>query len=196
MKIDRRLNLVLETEAPDGTPVHVHSVPISRAIWEANYRLITKTVVTLYGDGLAPGAATRVAMLYLKDTARSMDDAGLGQPLAFNRAMTALLNEIWRLSNVLMINKSGGWEALPFQEVMDKKLLDDDTMSEVENTLVFFTLASWFHQDRERQDLYTLMKAYGAQIVSSDITEFQSSLPTWTRDGNSGATGTASSIRH
>ena len=196
MKIDRRLNLVLETEAPDGSPVHVHSAPVSRAIWEASYRLITKTMSVMYADGLTPGTGSRVAMMYLKDTAKEMDGSGTNAPGTFARQCSALLNEIWRLTNVISIDKAGRWQTLPFQEMLDKQLMEEDILAEVQNTVTFFTLASWFHKDSERQDLYTLMKAYGGQITSSDSTEYQSLLPIWTRAGSTGAMATASSIPH
>lgn len=199
MKIDRRLNLVLKTESVDGTPLHIHSVPVSRAIWEGSFRLMSKAIVTMYGDGLTPGAAARVAMLYLKDTAKEMDGpttANTPNPGVFSRQAAALLAEVWRLTNVAMIDKSGLWQAVPFQEVLDKRLLDEDVSAEVQNTLVFFTLASWFHREEERRDLNTLMNAYGARTVASDFTEFMSSLQISTPEGSSGETATQSSIRH
>jgi hypothetical protein len=174
--------------------VHVHSIPISRAVWEANYRLITKTTVAMYGDGLAPGAAMRVTVLYMRDTAKLMDETiGGGN---FQTHAAALLAECWRLTNVMMLSSAGTWQMVPFQELLDRKQLDPDILSEVQNAIAFFTLASWFHRDKERQDIYSLMKAYGAQIISLDATGYMNSLQTSTATVSSGATATASSTTH
>jgi hypothetical protein len=97
----------------------------------------------------------------------------------------ALLTEIWRLSNVMMLSKKG-WETLPLHDAIDRQMLDSDAIAEVQNTLCFFTVASWFHSMKERIDLYTLMNGYGAQTTASDCTEYMSSLRTSTPAENTG----------
>ena len=42
MKIDRRLNLVQPIETGSGT-VYLHSVPLSREVWETYFLVLSKT---------------------------------------------------------------------------------------------------------------------------------------------------------
>lgn len=191
MKIDKRLNIVLAVPQDEGSVAYVHSVPITRETYEANHRLLTRTMVRMVTDDLGMGAMTRVAMLNLRDVAREMDGPG-GE--AFGKAAESLITEIRRLSNIRMAGERG-WEDLPLEEAYQKKLFDDDSMSEVLNALVFFTLASWFYRPREREMMYEILKGYDAQIVSSNFTEFRVSLPTLTPAENTGVSlATQSSV--
>jgi len=192
IKIDKRLNLVLEVQRDDGTSVFVHSSPISEAVYEANYRLITRTAVSMYSDGLAPGACARIAALAMRATAKEMDD---NSGDTHRRAAESLMQEVWRLTNVLMPGLRG-WETVPFHQVMQEQTLDGEQIREVQNILAFFTVISWFHRESERQDIYQMLKTYGAQTVSSNVTEFSSSLPISTPAGTTGVTGPVSSIPH
>ncbi len=185
LKIDKRLNIVLEVPRENRPSIFIHSVPIGTNVYEANYRLITKTAVAMYGDGLAPGACSRICALALRSTAQEMD-AGGGD--TYRSGAESLLQEIWRLTNVLMPGPRG-WETVPFHEVIHNNTLEEEQIKEVQNILSFFTVASWFHRESERKDIYEILKKFGAQIVSSNVTEFSSSLPTSTAPGTTGVTG-------
>src|SRR4029077_4018571 len=176
----------------DGTSVYVHSAPISKEVYEANFRLITRTAVSMYSDGLAPGACARIAALAMRATAKEMDE---GSGDTYRRSAESLMQEIWRLTNVLMPGLRG-WETVPFHEVMQNNSLDDEQVSEVQNILAFFTVISWFHRGSERQDIYRMLKTYGAQTVSSNVTEFSASLPISTPTATSGVTAPPSSVPH
>lgn len=181
MKIDKRLNIVLA--APQGEGVaYVHSVPIARETYEANHRLLTRTMVRMVTDDLGMGTMTRVALLNLRDVAREMDGP---RGDAFSQAAESLILEIRRLSNVRLQGERG-WENITLDEAFTKKMLGDDALSEVLNALVFFTLASWFYRRKEREMMYEILKGYDAQIVSSSFTEFQTSLPTLMPGENTG----------
>jgi len=193
LKIDKRLNIALEVQRENEPSVYIHAVPVDKMVYEANYRLITRTAITMYGDGMAPGACCRVAMLALRATAKEMDGAGSGD--VYRRSAESLIQEIWRLSNVLMPGLKG-WETVPFHEAIQNNTLDDEQISEVQNILVYFTVLSWFHRESERKDIYEMLKIFGAQIVSSNVTEYSSSLPISTRPVTTGATAPASSIAH
>jgi hypothetical protein len=192
MQVDKRLNLVLEIERDGAAPVYVHSQPVKTAIYEANWRLIFKTAVGMYSDDLGPAACARVAALALKDTAKEMDGP---ESNAFQAQASALMNEIERLANVT-VSTAQGWQTIPLTDALKQKLLDDDEVSEVRSTITFFTLASWFHKMHELKNTYEILKRHGAQIVSSNCTEYASSLPTWKPEGNTGAKVIPSSIAH
>lgn len=192
IKIDKRLNLVLEVQRSDGTSVFVHSTPIGKEVYEANFRLITKTAVGMYTDGLAPGACARIAALAMRATAKEMDE---NSGDTFRRSAESLFQEIWRLTNVLMPGLRG-WETVPFHEVMQNNSLDDEQVMEVQNILAFFTVISWFHRESERQDIYQMLRSYGAQTVSLNVTEYSSSLPISTPTAATGVTAGPSSVPH
>ncbi len=78
----------------------------------------------------------------------------------------------------MVIPTEQGWQSMPFQEVVDRKMLDDDDMAEVQNYLVFFTAASWVHMGSEvRSILYPTWQNSGARLTSLNSTEFSRSLP-------------------
>lgn len=191
MNLDKGLNLVLTVPCVDGTSAYVHSEPVSLEVYEANYRLISRASVAMYSDGLGAGACARVAMLALRDTAKDMDAERGGN--TFTRSAEALLQEIWRLSNVAMPTDQG-WQNTPLHTVIGQKLLDPKAIREAQNCICFFTLASWFHQAMELENIYKLLTAYGAQTVSSNCTEFAASLQTSTQTESTGAMAQAVSM--
>lgn len=188
MKLDRRLNLVLTVEQNDGSMIYVHSTPISREVYEANFLLLTKTLAAMYEQGLSPAMCARVAGLMLKKTAAEMNQK---ESDALERN---LMPEIRRLTNVILLSGKG-WETVPYQEIVDRDILSRDDRAEVENHLCFFTAASWIHRKEELEKvIYPILNGSGYQTVSSSCTEFAASLPTSMPDANTGATAQVSSI--
>ena len=182
-KINRRLNIVVEVTGANGQPIFVHSMPVAYEVFESNYLLFTKTVSSLYSEGLAPGASSRIAMLHMKKQAEEIGtDAN------------PLFNEIWRLTNVLVPSERG-WDTVPFEEAVKAGEIDEEDAREVKNILCFFTAASWVHSPEELQrTLYPILQRSGLQITSSDITEFKNSLPMSKPVASSGEKATASSL--
>jgi hypothetical protein len=84
--------------------------------------------------------------------------------------------EIRRLSNVIMPSEKG-WQAVPFQDAIDKELLDDSDIAEVEGLIAFFICASAMSRKTEVQSVLQRMALWGASITSSNSTEFAASLP-------------------
>jgi hypothetical protein len=111
--LNKKLNLVLPVDTDKGK-IWVHSTPISKEIFESNYLLLTKTLANLYSNNIGPSFAPRIALLSLKDTAKEMDET--------NDISSNLVQEIHRLTNVLMPDPTGRWQTLPFVEVVNKKL--------------------------------------------------------------------------
>lgn len=208
MRIDRKLNLVIplydaevvrmdeKTGKPligaDGKAVtflpvrmHVHSTPISREVFEANFLLISKTFAAIYNGGLGFTVGPRVAALQLAKTA-----ADSGEP----ESALALMNEVRRLSNVIAPGPQG-WTAVPLQTVLDEKLIDGDERSEVENAIVFFTVASAVHRKTEIASvLEGACQLWGGRTESLNSTEFAASLPTSMPAATTGETAKPSSI--
>jgi hypothetical protein len=179
ISINRKLNLVIPIEEEGIVKVWFHCSPLSREVFESNYLLLVKTLSNLYGNGVGPVMAVRVARLALKDTAKEINDQ---QDISIN-----LINEIHRLTMILMPNPVGKWESIPYDVVRNRKLLDEDTLSEVENALVYFTVASAVHLRNELPMVYQgLFQIWNAQTTSFNVTDYLNSLPTLTPTENIG----------
>lgn len=188
MNIDRKLNLVLPVERETGA-IYVHSTPISKAVFETYFEVISKTFASIYGGGHAVQAGPRIAAMMLKKVATDMGIWG-GQAGVEN----GLMNEIRRLSNVIAIGDRG-WETMPLDDAIARDVLGEDDLSEVENAIVFFIVASSMHK---KTDLPAVLGGMGvlwdALTTSSNSTEYANSLKTSTRDEPTGETAKPSSI--
>jgi hypothetical protein len=171
VKINRKLNLVMTVETGDG-PVHIHSVPISREVFEDNFLVISRAFTAVYTNSLGPVTGPRVAALLLKQEAQALG--------VWERTQQSLMAEIYRLTNVIAPGNNG-WEQMPFDAAKKRDILDEDTAAEVENCIVYFICASSIHLKQEmevaREGLSTL---WGAQTTLLNVTEYMRSLPTWT----------------
>lgn len=178
MKINEALNLVVPILKDDGSVYgYVHSIPISRSAFEANYLLLSATFAAIFNQGLGEMAGPRVAELVLRDAAkvRGMDP----EPL---------LNEIKRLSCLIQPG-AAGWEMVPLHEAGARKLLDDDDLAEVMGAITFFSVA-WgtMPRQRARDILPGAAKMWGAELSSLPPTGWIASLQTSTATASSGAT--------
>jgi len=186
MKIDRNLKLVMPIERG-----WVHSMPISRHVFEKYFLPISKAFTRIYAAGLGSMTGPRVAAMMLRKVAEE-DGVWEGQDGVEN----GLMNEIRRLSNVVMTGEKG-WETIPYYDALRQKLLDEDEVSEVENALVFFTLASAMHRKNELAAILTsATRFWGGATSSLTLMAFVESLPTSTPEENTGEKATLSSIPH
>jgi hypothetical protein len=192
MKLDRRLNLVLSVDREDETTMWVHHTPVRVEIFDNHFLVLTKTISSMYEQGLPPPMCARIALLMLRKTAKEM-----GQDVE-QQVEGALLPEIWRMTNVMVpgIGTNGtGWTTLPLEKVIQDKFMSEEDAREVRNHLVFFTAASWVHKKDELENMiYPILKSSGSQITSSNSTDFLSSLPISTPTASSGETATPASI--
>ena len=155
---------------------YVHSAPVSREVFEAHYMLFSRVFNRIYTDGLGEMAGPRVAALVLRDVAKEQRE--------YADQYTALINEIRRLTNVLLRTENG-WETIPFASATS--LLDDQDVSEVENAIVHFTVSSAMHRKNVAKTMLTgAASLWGAEISSSDFTVIAASLKTSTTDVPSG----------
>jgi hypothetical protein len=170
MRIDKRLNLVIEVETEQGT-VFVHSTPISRDVFERYFLIISKTFAAIISEGLSFISGPRVAALMLKKIAT---DLGVWE--GRDGVNNGLMAEVRRLSNVVMPSERG-WQTVPFQDAIDKGLLDESDIAEVEGLIAFFICASAMSRKTEIQSVLERMALWGSSITSLNSTAFAESLP-------------------
>jgi hypothetical protein len=189
MRIDKRLNLVTEVQTENGT-MFVHSAPISREVFEKYFLVISKTFAAIISEGLSFISGPRIAALMLKKVAT---DSGVWEGNdGVNRGLMA---EIRRLSNVSMPSDNG-WKSVPFQDVIDKGLMDEADVAEVEGLIAFFICASAMSRRNEVQSVLERMSLWGSSITSLNSTGFTDSLPTLTPEEISVGTEKISSVPH
>jgi len=180
VSVNKKLNIVIPIELDSGK-IWIHSVPLSREIFDTNYMLLTKTLSFMYMNGVGPSMAPRIAALALRDVAKEMnEERDISQDL---------IHEIYRITNVVMprADNGGGWQTIPFMEAKNKKLIDEQTISEVENALIYFIVASAVHLKNELPMAYQgLRSIWSAQTTLSNVTEFSNSLTTSTPVANIG----------
>jgi hypothetical protein len=188
MRLDKKLNLVIPLQDDERT-IYVHSMPISRQVFEANIFIISKTLSVLYEEGLTVFAGPRVAAMMMKNiaTERGIWEGPSG-------VENVLMNEIRRLTNVVMPAESG-WMTAPFHDAIRDGLLDAETVAEVEGQIVFFTCVSHMHRKKEIPALLGGMhEIWDSQDTALNCTEWMNSLPTSTPDVNTGEKVIPSSI--
>lgn len=178
LSISDKLYLTMPIYADDeGDTIvaYIHSTPISREIFEAHFSIIGQAFSRIYAGGYGMMSGPRIASLILHDVARETGDP---------HSALALMNEIRRLTNA-MIRTEHGWETFAFQDVVDRRLINEDDISEVMNSIVFFTVCSSMHRKRDRKTMLTnALRMWGASISSLDFTAFTASHGTSNNGGH------------
>lgn len=175
-KIDEQLNLVMPLYHGDDIYAWVHSVPLPRAVFEANYRLVAKTFTELFADGIANAGGVRIAQLVMRDIAT--EDGSQDKYQAF-------IAEIRRITSVLLPSKEG-WSVRLLHDAIHHKLIDEDDSSLVENALVFFTVFSAMLRRQMRLEMLPgAVRLWGAQISSLSVMALKDTLPTLTTPASS-----------
>lgn len=183
MKINKRLNLVIPVETGDDV-LYVHSMPISRDVFERYFKVIGRAFNEIYGGGYSFYAGPRVAAMIVRDIAQSM---GLWE--GERGVERGLVGEVRRLTNCAVPADGGGWQTLPIQDAVTAGHVSADDMAEVDNALMFFTVASAMHKQTDLPGVMTAAsRLWGGLVTSLNITEYVRSLKTLTEDENTGAT--------
>ncbi len=173
MKIDRNLNLVLQVETDDGATLHIHSQPISNEVFERYFFTMGTAWSGIQGGGMATTTGPRIAYLTLKRASESNGDWSGPDGIE-----AGLIGEIKRLTMVVVLTDRG-WQPLPLDIAMAQKKMSDRDYAEVMGILVFFILASSILRAQENKVMRNVLTSYwGGQFVSSNSTEYASSLPT------------------
>ena len=173
--INDALNLVLPVRSnEDGEPlIWAHHTPISTDVFRANYRIIAETNAAIWGKGIkyAATAGARIANLTLLDISKA--DA---QEHGIEDAGPALLAEIKRLTLILAPG-ANGFETLPVDVAIARKVIDADDWDEAEGSLCFFTAAFHLAKRAGRKKFSELIASVIAGSTTSlGPTEYGSSL--------------------
>ena len=188
IRITETLKLAIPLyDGSDQIYAWVHSAPISREVFEANFLLLSKTYAAVIGSGLGEVAGPAVAAMTLRAVAKTL----VAKDGDADALTLPLLNEIRRLSNVLAPTPQG-WETIPLHDALAANRLDPEDIGEVENAIVFFTLCSAIMPRRMRPEfLNGAAMLWGAQITSLNATAFGACLQTSTAGASSGVKSTA-----
>lgn len=187
MKINRKLNLVINLQDESGQPFYVYSQPIAREVFERFYLPLSRVFTEITTMNLLV-MGPQVAANMLKDISRDLGmwggDAGV----------QTLFDELRRLTSVV-VPLEGRWQPAPLDVAVNRELLDDDDLALIEGSLVFFTAVSFIAVKQDRPALLNGAAAmWGVQTSSSDITGLLSSLPTLSVTANSGETPNTASV--
>ena len=189
MQIDRALNLVIPIER-DGAALYVHSKPISSQVYDTYWRVLARTFADINAQGLG-AMGPRIAAKMLREVA---DEMGIWRDDPATKRVgveRGLMAEIHRLTNVLVAGNRG-WDMVPVDDALKDGHIDEEDLGEVDGILVFFTAASHLFRRANRAEmLQGSLGLWGAQIESSDCTEFLKSLTISTDAGSTGGNAAA-----
>jgi hypothetical protein len=166
MKIDKRLNFVIPIERSDGSTAYVHAEPIREEVFDAHFMIIGQAFAEMYSSGLGLFAGPRVAAKLLKKIAIAAEKWDGEDGVERN-----LFGEMRRLSHFIAPGVNGGWSPVPLDEAAAKGLISAEDVSEVENALAFFTVASSMHKRSELPVILAVVsRIWGAQTSSLNST--------------------------
>ncbi|HQT24971.1 MAG TPA: hypothetical protein PLK99_00030 [Burkholderiales bacterium] len=186
MQLTDDLRLAVPLRSDDaGVKIWGYHTPISREVFEANYRILAATKAALSSKGIMyqMDAGPQIATLILKDEGRKdAEERGMldihGEPT--DGGASALLAEIKRLTMALVPGASG-FEWVPIDSALRSGVLDADDWDEARSAILFFTCLYAICPKREKakraQAAAALLRG---SITSSSPTEFAASLPTST----------------
>lgn len=186
MKIDpKTLNLIVPVETDGGT-VHIHSVPIRRETFKKYFLILSKTLNSIYAEGLHAVAGPRIASMMLQKVAA---ESGISDAVQLE-----LMNEIRRLSNAV-VSTPEGWQLVPLQDCVKRGFLTEDEVEEAEGFIVFFTCICHIHRKNEISAFLQPMRdMWDVSTTLSKASEYRASLPTLTETETFSPTVAASSI--
>ncbi|RQV56135.1 hypothetical protein [Burkholderia cenocepacia] len=192
IQINEAMNLVVPVVTDEsGVRVWGYHTPISRQVFEANYRVLAATKASLMSKGAMymMDSGPRIAGLTLLDEGLREAEArgrfSKDGKTVLDEATPALMAEIRRLTMVL-VPGPGGWDLLPIESAVAAGKIDEEDQAETESAIVFFTCICALASKSERKDqasrTATLLKG---SITSLSPTEFSDSLPKSTPDATS-----------
>lgn len=181
----------LRVRLPVSDTVTAYHTPISREIYEANFRLLGETKIALIGENIRHAyMASGDATLYLVQCGQEMaaQRGGTG-----DFGATALLADIKRLTLILAPGPHG-WGSVPVDVALASGQITADEWADTEAALVFFTawMAGVSRKDRVAQ-LNFSAQLIGGSTTSSSPAELISSLQQQSPTDNS-APNTASLV--
>lgn len=179
-RIDDALNLVIPVKEEVGTTIYAYHSPISREVFEANYRLIAAAKAELSSKGVVymMDAGPRIAALTLREESRRDAEQRGDEDIGAK----SLLADIRRLTTILCPTAEG-WKMLPVDSAIQQDFLDGEEWSEVESQIVFFTFHYAMSKKAQRKkNCEAVALVLKGSITSLSATGFIDSLPTSTKD--------------
>jgi hypothetical protein len=165
-----------------GEPtIYAYHIPISRLVFEQNYRLIGGTLAMLQSKSVGTNVVD-VATLALKDIGRrdarewglpeglSVEDGGMAVPL---------LAELKRLTYIIAPS-AAGYESIPAVLALARNVISAEDWEETEAALVFFTAGYATKRRNLASVAADLASPLGGSITSLLPTELAASLATLT----------------
>ena len=192
MKIDRNLNLVMPIQTAKNGVVYIHSVSISRAVFEQFYLELGKVFSQCF-DSVNQAhlvlSAPQLAYPALKSIATKAGNWDGTGGVKFG-----LVNEIIRLTNVLVSGEKG-WESIPFDTAVKRGVLDEDDEAELLSSLVFFIAISKVAPKDLKNSFLEMAGALRNWVLSSlDATGYMNGLPTLNKKEPTGKKAKESSV--
>lgn len=183
MKINDDLKIVIPLRTGDnGVEIYAYHSPISREVFEVNYRILAATKAELASKGIhyQMDSGPRIAALVLMDEARKdafnngyVDEKGNG----IDDNARALREEIKRLTTVLVATNDG-WTQSPINAAINAEKIDEEEWREVESAIVFFTCHYALAKKADRKSIgeatASLLRGSSTSLACS---EFLASLP-------------------
>jgi len=168
--INKQLNLVIPVDIKD-TSGWVHSTPISNEVFEKYFEPMSIALERLGGNLVN---APKIAAFMLKKVAKSLDEWN-----GSDGVENGLMNEIRRLTNVIMPSDAG-WQTIPYYTAIQRGMLEQADIQEIDGAIVFFTLAYAVYGAKRMAMIFPILERWGGQSQSLSCTEFTASLPTLT----------------
>ena len=171
MKIDRKLNIVIPVETESKGLIYVHSTPISRDVFEQFYLELGKVFSQCFDSINQAHLALTAPQLAYPALKTMTIKAG-----NWEEVKKGLINEIVRLTNVLVIGENG-WESIPLDLAIKREILDEDEESEVLSALTFFTaICRVAPKDLRMSFLEMAGSLRSWELTSLDSTEYLNGL--------------------
>jgi hypothetical protein len=175
---DLKLTFPIKWNDAGEPTVYAYHTPISRQVFEMNYRLIGGTLAMLQSKSVGTNVVD-VATLALKDIGRrdarewglpeglSVEDGGMAVPL---------LAELKRLTSIIAPTPEG-YRSIPVDKAIQGNLISAEDWEEAESALVFFCAGF----STKRRNLATvaadLASPLGGSITSLLPSDWIASLP-------------------
>jgi len=189
MRIDKKLNFVFPVDTSDHGTVWVYSIPIARSVFETYYDVLGK-VFTKCFDGEDPKHVALTAPQLALPALKAISQTN-GTWEGNSGVQRGLLNEIIRLTTIAYAGDKG-WESLPLDTAVSRQIIDDENLSEIMSSLIFFTSIC---KVAPRSLASTFLEMAGSlrewQFTLSGFSEWLSSLPPLTKESDSTATRSA-----
>jgi hypothetical protein len=174
--------------------IWAYHTPLSREVFESNYRAIAAANMTLFskGIGFAAESGPIIATLALRDAARS-DALENGIAIAGDPA-TPVLAEIRRLTMILAPSAQG-YDNVPVDVALSRGVIDAEDWKEAESSIVFFTCgSSMARRERREAKNSALASVLRGSMTSSAPTEFVAGLQDSTAEKTLAAAPAESSV--